>query len=57
MQNIGDVVTECLSQRGYDGLVTFEGGEGDIGDHDTWVMFDPDKLAGVNQLFVAEKPK
>lgn len=39
-----DKFTEYLESLGYDGLVTFEGGEGDIGNHDTYLIFDPKKV-------------
>lgn len=41
--------SDYCKSLGYDGLVTFEGGEGDdIGDHDTYLIFDPEK-AKINQ--------
>ena len=40
-----DKFTRYLESLGYDGLVTFEGGEGeDIGVHDTYLIFDPKKV-------------
>jgi len=36
--------SEYLKSLGYDGLITVEGGEGtDVGNHDTWLIFDPKK--------------
>lgn len=41
----GNLFSEYLKSLGYDGLKTREGGEGeDIGDHDTYLIFDPDKI-------------
>jgi hypothetical protein len=42
--------TSFLQGEGYEGLVCFEGGEGDIGFHDTWLLFDPTS-ANVTQEF------
>lgn len=40
-----DKFTKYLESLGYDGLVTFEGGEGeDIGNHNTYLIFDPKKI-------------
>jgi hypothetical protein len=41
--NCGKEFTDYLISLGYDGLVSFEGGEGDIGNHDSYVIFDPTK--------------
>lgn len=42
--------SEFLKAKGYDGLVTFEGGEGeDISVHDSYVIFDPDKIKISNE--------
>lgn len=50
------VFTNFVEQIGYDGVVTLEGGEGDasdesgfIGNHDTYVLFDPTKVAIVSK--------
>ncbi len=41
----GDLFTDYVKSLGYDGLATMEGGEGnDIGDHDTYLLFDPNKV-------------
>lgn len=42
--NTGHLFTEYIKNLGYDGLVTIEGGEGNIGDHDTYLIFDPEKI-------------
>lgn len=40
-----DKFTKYLQSLGYDGLVTFEGGEGEeTGNHDTYLIFDPKKV-------------
>ena len=37
--------TQYLQSLGYDGLIAFEGGEGtEVGNHDTYVIFDPKKV-------------
>lgn len=40
----GDLFSDYLATQGYHGLVTFEGGEGDVGNHETYLIFDPDKV-------------
>jgi hypothetical protein len=43
--SMGIDFTKYLESLGYDGLITFEGGEGnDIGYHDTYLIFDPNKV-------------
>ncbi|MEO6508443.1 MAG: hypothetical protein ABIO02_00665 [Patescibacteria group bacterium] len=38
--------SEYLESIGYDGLITAEGGEGDeVGQHETWLIFDPQKVS------------
>jgi hypothetical protein len=39
--------TSYLKSLGYDGLITLEGGERDIGSHDTYLVFDSEKLENV----------
>ena len=42
--SFGTSFSEYCRSLGYDGLITFEGGEGeDIGDHDTYLIFDPER--------------
>ncbi len=45
----GDLFTQYIQSLGYDGVITFEGGEGQIGDHDTYLIFDPDKIKIVQE--------
>lgn len=41
----GRIFSDYCKSLGYDGLITFEGGEGnDIADHDTYLVFDPEKV-------------
>lgn len=41
----GNLVRKVIESEGYDGLIAFEGGEGGQGfDHESWVVFDPQKL-------------
>lgn len=41
----GRTFSDYVRSLGYDGLATFEGGEGeDIGSHDTYLIFDPGKV-------------
>lgn len=42
-QGVGNLFSDYLSSLGYDGLITYEGGEGEVGDHDTYLIFDPEK--------------
>ncbi|MBU0476819.1 DUF1700 domain-containing protein [Patescibacteria group bacterium] len=40
----GQLFSDYVKSMDYDGLVALEGGEGDdIGDHDTYLIFDPEK--------------
>lgn len=49
----GDLVRQSLVNLGFDGLMTIEGGESyndtTIGDHDSYVIFDPKKAKVMNQ--------
>jgi hypothetical protein len=41
----GDMFTKYIESLGYDGLIALEGGEGDdVGEHDTYLIFDPTKV-------------
>lgn len=41
----GKLFSEYVKSLGYDGLITIENGEGeDIGEHDTYLLFDADKI-------------
>ncbi len=40
----GRTFSGYLEDLGYDGLKAREGGEGDVSDHETYVVFDPSKL-------------
>ncbi len=43
-QRDGESFSTYIKSLGYEGLVTFEGGEGDdVGRHDTYLIFDPEK--------------
>lgn len=40
----GRMFSDYCKSLGYEGLITFEGGEGDdVGSHDTYLIFDPEK--------------
>ncbi len=44
-QNEGKLFSEYVQSLGYDGLITIEGGESKhTEDHDTYLIFDPEKL-------------
>jgi len=46
----GSLFTQYLESIGYDGLKTPEGGEGeDVGNHDTYLIFDPSKIRVLSQ--------
>ncbi|MGH7157234.1 MAG: hypothetical protein ACREGG_03955 [Candidatus Saccharimonadales bacterium] len=46
----GSLFTQYLESLGYDGLKTPEGGEGeDIGNHDTYLIFDPSKIKVISE--------
>lgn len=41
----GRLFTDYIQSLGYDGIIALEGGEGqDIGNHDTYLIFDPEKV-------------
>lgn len=45
--------TEIVKNEGFDGLLAKEGGEGDeIGDHDSYVIFDPTKAKVLKEVSV-----
>lgn len=50
---ICEIFSKYVGSLGYDGLVTFEGGEGfgenKIGNHDTYLIFDPEKVKIVKE--------
>jgi len=42
--------SDYLQSLGYSGLIALEGGEGDyVGNHDTWLVFNPSQLSVVNE--------
>lgn len=48
-QSTGEMFSNYCASLGYQGLITFEGGEGHlVKDHDTYLVFDP-KLAKINR--------
>jgi len=48
---LGKLFTEYIISLGYDGLIAIEGGEGnDIGNHDTYLIFDPEKISDLEVL-------
>lgn len=52
--NFTDLTTDILSEAGYDGLITIEGGEGrDVGNHDTYLIFDPEKIKNLSSESMA----
>jgi len=36
--------TKYVQSLGYDGVLAIEGGEGEIGEHDTYLIFDPENI-------------
>ncbi len=47
-QSNGQIFSDYIKSLGYEGLITFEGGEGGNGNHDTYLIFDSDKVK-INQ--------
>lgn len=47
-QSNGQLFSDYIKSLGYEGLITLEGGEGGNGNHDTYLIFDPEK-AKINQ--------
>lgn len=53
---IGQVFTDYMQSLGYDGLITYEGGEGkEVGNHDTYLIFDPEKVKVGREQEIKEK--
>ena len=47
---IGENFTDFIKSLGYDGLITFEGGEGEhVKNHDSYVIFDPEKVKMIKE--------
>ena len=42
-QSSGKLFSDYIQSLGYEGLITLEGGEGGNGNHDTYLIFDPEK--------------
>lgn len=42
--SLSHIFSDFVQSLGYDGLISEEGGEGDIGNHDSFVVFDPEKI-------------
>jgi len=42
-QNNGKLSSDYIKSLGYEGLIALEGGEGGNGNHDTYLIFDPEK--------------
>lgn len=47
-----DRFSQFLQEHGYDGLVTREGGEGDVGNHLSYVIFDPSKIQLLREIHI-----
>ncbi len=47
-QRTGSMFSKYVKSLGYEGLITFEGGEGGNSNHDTYLVFDSDKVK-INQ--------
>lgn len=51
----GKLFSEYISSLGYDGLIALEGGEGeDIGEHDTYLIFEPKKARLLQETNIKE---
>lgn len=51
-----EILTKHVAGQGYDGLVTIEGGEpGHFENHQSWVIFDPDKVAILEEHAVSKR--
>jgi hypothetical protein len=55
--SFGDMTRRMLRDIGYDGLMTLEGGEGQIGNHDSYVIFDPERVTILDNQKVVEALK
>lgn len=50
----GEWFSEYLSSLGYDGLIALEGGEKGVGAHDSYVIFNPEKVKILQEQKLAE---
>lgn len=46
----GGWFSEYLSSLGYDGLIALEGGDKGVGSHDSYVIFNPDKVKIIQEI-------
>ncbi len=52
-----DLFREYVKNLGYDGLIAIEGGEGGIGNHDSYVIFDAEKIKIIKEQKIKLKNK
>jgi hypothetical protein len=52
VQHAGKLFSIFMQNRGYDGLKAWEGGEGGIGPHASYVIFDPSKLQVIAEHYL-----
>jgi len=57
-QSNGQLFSDYIKSLGYEGLITFEGGEGGNGNHHTYLIFDPEKakINRENKILSQEEP-
>jgi len=58
-QTNGKLFSDYIKSLGYEGLITLEGGEGGNGNHDTYLIFDPEKakISQEHNISLQEKQK
>jgi hypothetical protein len=53
LREIPALVTDVLREQGFDGMVDLEGGEPPVvGEHDSWIIFDPSKVRVLEEVEV-----
>ena len=55
LQYTGATARNRLMKLGYDGIFAIEGGGGDVGDHDSFVIFDPKRVKVVEEREVTKE--
>ncbi len=53
-QTNGELFSNYIKSLGYEGLIALEGGEDGNGNHDTYLIFDPDKIKIIEEHKITE---
>ena len=55
LKDVGSDVSAYAASIHYDGIIALEGGEGNIGNHDTYVIFNPSRVVPTRQRLVKKR--